>query len=277
MSSWSDLDHDVQPVALDPNTVDRLLRGTIAAEDAPPGYAEVTRLLDAASAPSTDEELAREAETVRMMAAAVRSSQESNLASPRGSLKPFALTRPRVTAALVAAGLACTTSLAFAGALPGAAQQIASTVLAKVGVTIPGPNENAGSHPGRRGSSSTVTPSTAGKGVEISELSTTIDLKGVEKGASISAVASDGESQAGQRGNSAGAGAGEAPPAETPNDGGTDTADTASGGRSANGTSTANAASDGRSSAGSGNAESGQETAHSASGGRRSTGADNKP
>jgi hypothetical protein len=275
MSSWSDLDHDVQPVPLDPNTADRLLCGAIAPEDAPPGYAEVTRLLDAALAPSTDEELAREAETVQMMAAAVRSSQESDPASPRRSLKPFALTRPRATAALVAAGLACSTSLAFAGALPGAAQQIASTMLAKVGVTVPGPNENAGTHPGQRGSSSTVTPSTAGEGVEISELPTTIDLKGVEKDASISAAASDGKSQAGQHGNAAGADASEAPPVETPNSGGTDTADTASGGSSANGTSTADAASDGHSSAGCANAHSGQERAHGASDGHSSAGCAN--
>jgi hypothetical protein len=277
MSSWSDLDHNVQPVSLDPNTVDRLLRGAIAPEDAPPGYAEVTRLLDAASAPSMDEELAREAETVRMMAAAVRSSQESNSASPRRSFTPFTLTRPRATAALVAAGLACSASLAFAGSLPGAAQDIASSMLAKVGITVPGPNENAGTHPDERGNSSTVTPSTAGEGAEISELATTTELEGIDKGAAISGVASDGKSQAGQHGKAAGAEANGAALVETPNGGGTGTADTASGGRSANGTSTADAASDGRSSAGSGNAHSGQETAHGASEGRSSAGADNRP
>lgn len=283
MSFWDDLDYDVQPVPLDPNTAERLLGGAIAPEDAPPGYADVVRLLDAAAAPPTGEEFGREAETVRMMAATVQhSSLDSIPASPRRSLMPFALTRPRATAAVVAAGLACSTSLAFAGSLPGAAQDIASTMLAKVGITVPGPNENAGTHPDERGNSSTVapsrvTPSTAGKGAEISEFAATTELEGREKGAAISTMASGGKSQAGQHGNAAQAGANQPAPVETPSSGGTGTADAASGGKSAGGTSTADTASDGRNSAGSGNADSGQDTANSASGGRSSGGAENRP
>ena len=61
----------------------------------------------------------------------------------------------------------------------------------------------------------------------------------------------------------------------TPNEGGTGTADAASGGKSLHGTSTASTASDGHSSAGSGNAGGGQETAGAASGGRSDAGAGN--
>ena len=122
-----------------------------------------------------------------------------------------------------------------------------------------------GTHPDERGNSTSVpsAPADAGKGAEISELATTTDLTGVEKGAAISTAASGGKSQAGQRGSASGAGA-----VETPNSGGTGTADTASGGKSVTGPATANTASGGKSAAGSGNASNGQETADTASGGR---------
>jgi hypothetical protein len=179
---------------------------------------------------------------------------------------PFALSRPRLTAALVAAAFAASVGMASAGSLPGAAQDVASEMLAKVGITVPGPNDSAGTHPDVRGNSTSVpvAPADAGKGAEISELATTTDLTGVEKGAAISTAASGGKSQAGQHGSASGA---SAPPVETPNSGGTGTADTA----------TANAASGGKSAAGSGNASNGQETADTASGGRSTTGQSHRP
>jgi hypothetical protein len=179
---------------------------------------------------------------------------------------PFALSRPRISAAFVAVTVACTAGLASAGSLPGAAQDVASSMLAKVGISVPGPNEHAGTHPSVRGpsdaSSDAVTHS------DIAELATTTDLTGVDKGAAISGAASDGKSQAGQHGSASA-------PVDTPNSGGTGTADTASGGKSSQGTSTADAASGGASSAGSGNASKGEETADSASGGHSSAGSDN--
>jgi hypothetical protein len=182
-----------------------------------------------------------------------------------------------MTAALVAAALACSASLASAGALPGAAQDVASSMLAKVGISVPGPNDNAGTHPDERGTSSTIThatpDSTAGKGAEISELARTTELTGVDKGAAISAAASDGKSHAGQH-SSASAGAASV---DTPNGGGTGTPDTASGGNSSPGTSKADTASNSHSSAGSGNASSGQDTAETASGGHSSAGSVNRP
>jgi hypothetical protein len=275
MNFPSDMDYDMHPVSLDLDTADRLLAGVIAPEDAPPGYAKVARLLEAASAEPTAAGLGREAEVVAMVATAVRSSSSSHSLSPRRSLMPFALSRflpfalsrPRITAAFVAAALACSAGLASAGALPGAAQAIASAMLAKVGISVPSPNENAGTHPSVRGSSIS-TPSNAGTGSGISDLARTTDLSGVEKGAAISSVASDGKSQAGQHGSGSA-------PVTTPNSGGTGTADTASGGASATGTATANTASGGHSTAGSGNASAGGETADTASGGRNTTGSDN--
>jgi hypothetical protein len=263
MSFWSDMDSEMHPVPLDMETADRLLAGALAPEDAPPGYAEVARLLEAVSAEPTSHELAREAEVVAKVASAVRSS--SNTDSPRRSFMPFALSRPRMTAVLIAAALAaCTVGLASASALPGAAQDIASEMLAKVGISVSGPNDNAGTHPDVRGKSA-VTPSDAGKGSDISDLAKTTELSGVEKGAAISSAASDGKSKAGTQGGA------------TPNTGGTGTADAASDGKSTAGTGTANTASGGHSSAGSANADTGQATADEASGGHSSDGQAHRP
>ena len=276
MTYWSDMDSEMQPLPLDTDTAERLLAGSVAAEDAPPGYGRVVGLLEAASAGASSEELAREPETVAAMKAALRSPVHRNVASSRRSFMPFALSRPRLTAALVAAAFAASVGMASAGSLPGAAQDVASEMLAKVGITVPGPNDSAGTHPDVRGNSTSVpvAPADAGKGAEISELATTTDLTGVEKGAAISTAASGGKSQAGQHGSASGT---SAPPVETPNSGGTGTADTASGGKSSAGTATANAASGGKSAAGSGNASSGQETADTASGGRSTTGQSHRP
>ena len=270
MNLWSDFDREMHPVPLDLDTADRLLAGTVAPEDAPPGYANVARLLESAAAEPTADELSRETEVVAMVAAAVRSSSSIHSVSPRRFFMPIALSRPRIAAAFVAVSLACTAGLASAGSLPGAAQDIASSVLSKVGISVPGPNERPGTHPNVRGSSSDASSDTVTRS-DIAEVATTTDRTGIDKGAEISSAASDGKSQAGQHGSSSGGSA----EVDTPNSGGTGTADTASGGKSSHGTSTADAASGGASSAGSGNASDGAETASTASGGHSSAGSDN--
>ena len=270
MTLWSDFDCEMHPVPLDLDTADRLLAGTVAPEDAPPGYANVARLLESAAAAPTPGELSRETEVVATVAAAVRSSSSIESGSPRRFFMPFALSRSRMTAAFVALTLACSAGLASAGSLPGAAQDIASAMLAKVGISVPGPNEHAGTHPSVRGSSSDASSDAVTRS-DIAELATTTDLTGVDKGAAISGAASDGKSQAGQHGSASGGSA----PVDTPNNGGTGTADTASGGKSSQGTSTADAASGGASSAGSGNSSNGEETTDSASGDHSSVGSEN--
>jgi hypothetical protein len=253
MSPWHDLESEMQRLPLDTDTADRLLAGSVAPEDAPPGYAGVTTLLAAVADSPTADDLSRESETVALLAAVVRSSQPKIRKPRRRSIVP----RLRLATAFATVALAGTTGLAFAGSLPGAAQDVASTMLAKVGVSVPGPNSNAGDHPNVRGKSSDapVTSSNSGKGSEISDLATSTDLTGVEKGAAISTVASGGQSQAGQHSQAPGA---HGASVETPNSGGTGTADTASGEESSQGTAIADAASDDHSVAGSDNAVDGQ-------------------
>jgi hypothetical protein len=233
---------EMQRLSLDVETADRLLAGSVAPEDAPPGYARLASLL---REPPIDDVLV-DADFVARLAAAVRSSPTTERPSRR-SIMP----RIKLAAALAVTALVGTTGLAFAGSLPGAAQDVASAMLAKAGVTVPGPNSNAGDHPSTRGSSSEhtgATPTSSGKGSEISDIARS-DLTEVEKGAAVSTAASDGKSRAGEEHSA---------PVATPNPGGSGTADTASNGHSTDGTAKANEASSGHSSAGSANAAAGQ-------------------
>jgi hypothetical protein len=282
MTSWGDIEYEVYLAPLDTNTCDRLLAGAVAPEDAPPGYADVVRLLDAAATEPAAGELAREEELVAMVATAVLSSTSNHAASPRRSFMPSALSRPRLAAALIAAMLACSGGLASAGGLPAPAQDVASAILGKVGISIPAANEKAGAERGVGGTS--IETSGAGHGGEISELPTTTELAGIDKGTTISGVASNGKGWDERHGSGSGASAVATPnaetadtatededssessrPARTPNGRGTGTADTASANKSYPGTSVAIEASGGRSAAGSGNAASGLATAESAS------------
>jgi hypothetical protein len=159
--------------------------------------------------------------------------------------------RARMIAILTAAMLAATSALATAGSLPGPAQDVVSGVMTELGITLP--DQAGGVDPSQLPAD---LPSAAEKGVVVAELATGTDAQSVDKGAAIAAVASDGKSQAGSRG--AAAAAAEAP-VETPNEGGTSTANTASGGASldgtAGGTDTADTASGGTSAFGSGNTD----------------------
>jgi hypothetical protein len=252
MSTWGDLESEVKCLPLDTDTADRLLGGVVPTEDAPPGYGDVALLLAAAADRSTSGDLIDQAQTVAAMAAVVNSSQ----ASPK-SLRRSVMPKFKLATAFTAAAIAATTGLAFAGSLPGAAQDVAANMLVKVGVSVPGPNSNSGDHPNVRGSSNStpVSPSSEGKGSEISALATSTELTGIAKGEAVSTLASDGKSRAGQNGQ---AGAAHSAPVVTPNAGGTGTADTARDGHGSEGTAKGDEASDGRSAAGSANSANGQ-------------------
>jgi hypothetical protein len=221
-------------------------------------------LMDALRVPGLDHELTDQAQSVAAFTAALDAA-DTGVRPRRGPVKSRRY-RFALSLALSAAALAATSGLAYAGALPGAAQDTAKGVLAGLGVTVPGPNQHAGTHPDIRGTSAaapghatsadTATDATGdsssgkGKGAVISTLARTTTATGRDKGAIVSTAASGGKSHAGN------------PPgkanthhsAGTTEQGGTGTADGASGGHDSRGSSTSGAASDGHSSAGSGNA-----------------------
>jgi hypothetical protein len=250
MSLEGDYLGEMQRMSLDLDTADRLLAGHVVPEDAPPGYARVAALVTAdwtAEADGVDPAF------LTLLAATVRPSPAPKAGPRRRPIMP----RIKLAAALTVTALAATTGLAFAGGLPGAAQDIASDMLAKAGVTVPGPNSNAGDHPATRepAEPSGATPTSSGKGSEISDIARS-DLSGLDKGAAVSTAASDGKSQAGEEHGAAGQEQGA--PVATPNTGGAETADTASAGHSTDGIAKADEASSGHSSAGSANAAAGQ-------------------
>jgi len=230
MNGWDDLPHEMPIGTIDEDTTDRLLAGRIDPDDAPPGYAGVARILQAAGSLPRSEHRSREAELV----AAAR--EVMGLRAPPGGGAGGSRTRHRRVLAglIVTVALAGIPGLAAANALPDPAQHAVSRMLHKVGISVPG-NED---HP-------------ASTGQEISNIATTTSSIGVAKGAEISTAASGGKSQAGQHGHQ-GHGGGRS--SDTPSVGGTGRADAASNGKSTHGTAKANVKSGGHSSAGSGNA-----------------------
>jgi hypothetical protein len=229
MSGWDDLPYEMPTGTIDEDTRDRLLAGRIHPDDAPPGYAGVARILQAAGSLPRSEHLSREAELV----AAAR--EVMGLRSPPGGGAGGSPTRHRrvLVGLIVTGALVGIPGLAAANALPDPAQHAVSRLLHKVGISVPG-NED---HP-------------ASTGQEVSNIATTTSSTGVAKGAEISTAASGGKSQAGQHGHQRNGGA----PSDTPSGGGTGRADAASNGKSTHGTAKANDKSGGRSLAGSGNA-----------------------
>jgi len=240
MTDWNDLPDEMRRLGLDEVTLDRLLAGRIAPDDAPPGYSEVARVLQAAASAGDHEELVHEAAHVALAMELVKQPSPASTPSDGRSRKMRSRSRRVKVGGLVVVGaLVGSTGLAAAGVLPDAAQDAFSMVFERVGITVPASDD----HP-------------ASSGEELSEIATTTDATGMDKGAEISSVASGGMSQAGQHGSAVGtdiegAGAARVP---VPNEGGTGTAETASDGASEEGTSIADEKSEGRSGSGSANA-----------------------
>jgi hypothetical protein len=110
------------PPALDRDTADRLLAGRLDPGDAPAGYAAVARLLAAATAPPSVDELAGEQAAVAEFAATARSHPPTP--TPRRAVMPRK--RFGVKAAVVAVAAVLTiggVAAAATGVLPGSAQR----------------------------------------------------------------------------------------------------------------------------------------------------------
>jgi len=229
MSRWDDLPDAMRGEKVDERTLDRLLRGCMAPDDAPPGYSDVASILLAAASPPLEHELSTEAQHIAAARDAI---------AHRTSGRP--VWRHRTLAGfMVVGGLLLIPGLAAANSLPDPAQHAVSRVFDKVGISVPDSHATPIDHPASTGS-------------EISNIATTTDATGVAKGALISSTASGGMSRAGQHGRAANPhGSARVP---TPNTGGTGTADAASGGAAHHGAATADQASGGRSAAGSSNA-----------------------
>jgi hypothetical protein len=114
---------------LDESTAERLLRGALPPDDAPPGYGGVATLLDTARTEARSATSAMTEDTIAAMVAVSR-------------VRPIPVgPRRRPIKAKVAtaasAGLLTLSGMAAAGALPSVAQRHISTVLARVGIEVP--------------------------------------------------------------------------------------------------------------------------------------------
>jgi hypothetical protein len=126
------------PPAVDHDTADRLLTGRLDPADAPPGYDAVVRLLAAATAPASPDELAGE-EAVMAEFVATAGSRPATRAARRSG-KPSRLLRVKAAAAIVAAALsiggvaaAATTGLLGKPARPVAPQAPSSSGVGPAG------------------------------------------------------------------------------------------------------------------------------------------------
>jgi hypothetical protein len=183
---------------LESRTAERLLRGAIGPEDAPPEYRQVAQLFQdlvpAAGPPGDD------AAAVATLAETIRANPAPAPAPARRRRSLFA--RCKLAVVGLTGALSLTTGLAAANALPGPAQAAASDVLETVGVNVPAGHDathSTGRHaPRSQPPLPSASQSSANKGSEISDLATTTDATGADKGAAVSGAASEGTSHAGE-------------------------------------------------------------------------------
>lgn len=204
----------------DDRTTDRLLAGMVDPADAPPGFVDIAHLLGRAA----DEFVPLDADAAFVTALAATIATHPT--TPRRKSMLTQLLTAKVAAAAAAVVLSATTAAAATGTLPDAAQGVAADAASHVGINIPNPSED---HP----TGTADNPTTADEhGDTVSGTARDTDKTGADKGAEISTTARGDHGQApdatGTDDNPA--------PVETPNTGGTGTADSASGGASEAGT-----------------------------------------
>jgi hypothetical protein len=181
MKQWRDLPDEMTPF-LDDESAERLLTCRMAPDDAPAGFSNVAVLLAAVAQPEPIKP-SMERITIDSMAAAIAALP----ASPDFVAEPPAkaltkvksrLSRARLIGAIAVAGVLGTTGLAYAGALPGSAQDFASHMFAKIGLSVPGDH---------------------GKGATISDIAKNTKGTGGTKGQTVCTAASGGNCQSGQQ------------------------------------------------------------------------------
>jgi hypothetical protein len=128
-------DPDADPLALDDDTVERLLSGTLPPGQAPPGFAKVAELLAAAAAAPSSAELAGQAAVLTELRAVTRGRPPA--VGPPRRARTSRRRRRTGLAVVVAVGALVTGGVAGAatGHLPGPVRAAARTVLGSDGGT----------------------------------------------------------------------------------------------------------------------------------------------
>ena len=140
MSGQRDWNGEMNRFPIDDSTAERLLSGRLSPDDAPPGYAGLAGMVQAATGPTIPAELASELRVVAAGVAAVRSAHTT----PRRKSMLTKLLSAKVAAIAVTAVLATAGAAAAAtGTLPAPAQTTVSNTAAHVGISVPKPNSHA--------------------------------------------------------------------------------------------------------------------------------------
>jgi len=123
---------DADPLALDEETVERLLAGDLPPSQVPPGYARVAALLAATAAPPTPEELAGQAEVLAELRAVTR-PRRAGAHTRRAARPPRRRWAGLAAAALVGALVTGGAAAAASGNLPVPVRDAARSILGTVG------------------------------------------------------------------------------------------------------------------------------------------------
>jgi hypothetical protein len=124
---------DADPLALDEETVERLLAGDLPPSQVPPGYAQVAALLAATTAEPTPEELAGQAEVLAELRAVTWRPRRAGAHTRRAARPPRRRWAGLTAAALVGALVTGGAAAAATGNLPGPVQNVARSILGNGG------------------------------------------------------------------------------------------------------------------------------------------------
>lgn len=220
----------LRPRYPDDRTTDRLLAGVVDTADAPPGFAGTAHLLGRAAGEFTP--IGADADFVSVLATTIATPP----VAPRRKSMFAKLLTAKAAAAAAAVVLSATTAAAATGSLPEAAQTGAAKAADHLGINLPNPSED---HP--TGTADNPTVAADGHGDDVSGTARDPEPTGADKGAAVSDEAKGDHGQSPDATDDtedpAATGVDDNPAkVDTPNPGGTDTADGASDGASETGT-----------------------------------------
>ena len=141
-------DPGADPLALDDDTVERLLRGTLPPAQTPPGYAKVAQLLAATVAAPSSEELAGQGAVLAELRAVTRARPPTATTTSRAASSPRRRRRAGL-AVVVVVGALVTGGVAGAatGHLPGPVRAAARSILDAADGGTPPASTQAGQPP----------------------------------------------------------------------------------------------------------------------------------
>ncbi len=154
---------EMRKIRLDEDTAERLLRGKLAPEDAPPGYGHLASLIKAARSPASDAEMAGADRAGAAMSHALRVG--SGISSPLNRRKSMLgkLLSAKVIAGVAAASLIGGTAAAAAtGSLPSPAQSTVAGALSHIGISVPNPEVSSTGSAGTTSQSNSTQQASAG-------------------------------------------------------------------------------------------------------------------